>query len=97
LSTRERRGRAVLDPVVAVLSKRGRLLVAEPMFERGGRRISLNGKASGGARVGEMVLVGGGKRGPRVVRSLGRPDVAHDVLEALMLDRGLRRAFPRAV
>ncbi len=97
MSTRERRGRAVLDPVVAVLSKRGRLLVAEPLFERGGRRFSLNGKASGGARVGEMVLVGGGKRGPRVVRSLGRPDVARDVLEALMLDRGLRRAFPRAV
>jgi len=83
--------------VVAVLSKRGRLLVAEPLFERGGGRISLTGKASGGASVGDMVLVGGGKRGPRVVRSLGKPDVARDVLEALMLDRGLRRAFPRAV
>ena len=87
----------MLDPVVAVLSKRGRLLVAEPLFERGGGRISLTGKASGGASVGDMVLVGGGKRGPRVVRSLGKPDVARDVLEALMLDRGLRRAFPRAV
>jgi ribonuclease R len=87
----------VLDPVVAVLSKRGRLLVAEPMFERGGQRISLQGKATGGARVGDMVLIGGGKRGPRVVRTLGKPDVARDVLEALMLDRGLRRAFPRAV
>jgi len=43
------------------------------------------------------VLIGGGKRGPRVVRSLGKPDVARDVLEALMLDRGLRLAFPRAV
>jgi ribonuclease R len=86
----------VLEPVVAVLSKRGRLLVAEPLFERGGR-ISLNGKAGGGAGPGEMVLIGGGKRGPRVVRSLGKPDVARDVLEALMLDRGLRRAFPRAV
>jgi ribonuclease R len=87
----------VLDPVVAVLSKRGRLLVADPLFERGGQRISLNGKATGGARVGDMVLLRGGKRGPRVVRSLGKPDVARDVLEALMLDRGLRRAFPRAV
>jgi ribonuclease R len=83
--------------VVAVLSKRGRLFVAEPLFERRGQRISLNGKAGGGAAVGDMVLVGGGKRGPRVVRSLGKPDVARDVLEALMLDRGLRRAFPRAV
>jgi len=97
LSPQPRRGRAVLDPVVAVLSRRGRLLVAEPLFERRGQRISLNGKAGGGATAGDMVLVGGGKRGPRVVRSLGKPDVARDVLEALMLDRGLRRAFPRAV
>jgi ribonuclease R len=96
LSPQPRRGRAVLDPVVAVLSKRGRLLVAEPLFERGGR-ISLNGRAGGDAGPGDMVLIGGGKRGPRVVRSLGKPDVARDVLEALMLDRGLRRAFPRAV
>ena len=44
-----------------------------------------------------MVLLGCGKRGARVVRSLGRPDVARNVLEALMLDRGLRRVFPRAV
>jgi ribonuclease R len=29
----------------------------------------------------------------KVVRRLGRPDVALDVLEALMLDRGLRRRF----
>jgi ribonuclease R len=87
----------VLEPVVAVLSRRGRLLVAEPLFERAGQRISLNGKASAGASVGDLVLVGGGKRGPRVVRSLGKPDVTRDVLEALMLDRGLRRAFPRAV
>ena len=96
MSPQPRRGRAVLDPVVAVLSKRGRLLVAEPLFERGGR-ISLDGRAGGGAGAGDLVLIGGGKRGPRVVRSLGKPDVARDVLEALMLDRGLRRAFPRAV
>jgi len=82
---------------VAVLSQRGRLLVAEPLFERGGSRLSITRQASGGARVGDLVLVGSGKRGARVVRLLGRPDVARDVLEALMLDRGLRRAFPRAV
>ena len=29
----------------------------------------------------------------KVLRRLGRPDVARDVLEALMLDRGLRRRF----
>jgi ribonuclease R len=83
-------------PLVAVLSKRGRFTVAEPLFERG-RRITLDGGRRPGAGVGDMVLLGWGKRGPRVVRPLGRPDVARDVLEALMLDRGLRRAFPRSV
>ena len=83
-------------PYVAVLAKRGRFMVAEPLFERG-RRVTLDGGRRPGAAVGEMVLLGYGKRGPRVARSLGRPDVARNVLEALMLDRGLRRAFPRAV
>jgi ribonuclease R len=81
---------------VAVLSKRGRFAVAEPLFERG-RRVTLDGGSQRGAAIGDIVLLGHGKRGARVVRSLGRPDVARDVLEALMLDRGLRRAFPRAV
>jgi ribonuclease R len=64
------------------------------------------------ARVGELVLVqpgrgggggggGGGRggrgRGARIERVLGSPDVARDVLEGLMLDRGLRRAFDPAV
>ena len=42
------------------------------------------------------MLVGGGKRGARVLRRIGRPERARDVLEGLMLDRGLRRSFPRA-
>jgi ribonuclease R len=79
-----------------VLSKRGRFTVAEPVFDRG-RRITLDGGRRPGAGVGDLVLLGWGKRGVRVVRSLGRPEVARDVLEGLMLDRGLRRAFPRAV
>jgi ribonuclease R len=84
-------------PLVGVLSKRGRFTVAEPVFERAGRNITLDTGRRPGASVGELVLLGWSKRGARVVRSLGRPDVARDVLEALMLDRGLRRAFPRAV
>ena len=79
-----------------MLSKRGRFTVAEPVFERGGR-VTLDGGRRPGAAVGDLVLLGWGKRGARVVRSLGKPDVARDVLEGLMLDRGLRRAFPRAV
>jgi ribonuclease R len=85
-----------VDPVVCVLAKRGRLTVAEPLFQPG-ERISLPGKALGDARVGDLVLVGGGKRGARVFRRIGRPDIARDVLEALMLDQGLRRTFPHRV
>jgi ribonuclease R len=84
-------------PLVAVLAKRGRFTVAEPLFERGGRRLTLDGGRRPGASIGEMVLLGYGKRGPRVVRSLGRPDNARAVLEAMMLDRGLYRTFPRRV
>ena len=79
-------------PLVAVLSKRGRFLVAEPLFGRGPR----TAVDPAGAGAGELVLVGAGKRGARVVRRLGRPQVARDVLEGLMLDRGLHRAYARS-
>ena len=89
-------GRTTAEPGVAILSRRGRFVVAEPAFERG-RRATLDSRSLGDARAGDLVLLGGGKRGVRVVRKVGRPTVARDVVEALMLDRGLRRAFPRAV
>jgi ribonuclease R len=90
---RGRRAPRRLDqPLVAVLERRGRFLVAEPLFGRGPR----TAVERGGADEGDLVLVGAGKRGARVVRRLGRPDVARDVLEGLMLDRGLRRSYARA-
>jgi ribonuclease R len=75
-----------------VLQKRGRFLVAEPLFGAGPRAAV----DAAGATPGDLVLVGAGKRGARVIRRLGRPDVAGDVLEGLMLDRGLYRNYPRA-
>jgi ribonuclease R len=80
------------QPLVAVLERRGRFLVGEPLFGRGPRTAI----ERGGADEGDLVLVGAGKRGARVVRKLGRPDVARDVLEGLMLDRGLHRSYGRA-
>jgi ribonuclease R len=77
---------------VAVLERRGRFLVAEPLFGSGPR----TAVERGGANEGDLVLVGSGKRGARVVRRLGRPDVARDVLEGLMLDNGLHRSYGRA-
>jgi ribonuclease R len=86
---------ALEDPLVAVLEKRGRFLTAAPIFERGRGVTVDNGRVRAGA--GDLVLVGAGKRGARVLRRIGRPDVARDVLEGLMLDRGLRRSFPQRV
>jgi len=96
-ATRRAGGGGRLAPLVGVLSRQGRFWTAEPLFERRGARVTLDAKARDGACEGDVVLLAGGKRGPRVVRVLGRPDVASDVLEALMLERGLRRAFPNAV
>ncbi|MEA2219553.1 MAG: ribonuclease [Solirubrobacteraceae bacterium] len=91
------RGVRAAEGIVAVLDKRGRFLVAEPFFERGGRMIVERDQR---ARVGDLVLVRPASRSgghAKVVRGLGRPDVAGDVLEALMIDRGLRRRFDPAV
>jgi ribonuclease R len=81
-----------------VLERRGKFLVAEPFFARGPRLVVSRDKK---ADVGDLVLVrpGGGKRGSRatIARRLGHPSVARDVIEALMLDRGLRRSFDPAV
>jgi ribonuclease R len=86
------------QPVVAVLEKRGRFFTAMPFFARG-RRINLD-KPPREVRAGDLVLVTPvGSRGGhgKIARRLGRPDNARDVLEALMLDRGLRRRFDPAV
>jgi ribonuclease R len=49
---------------------------------------------------GDLVLLrtaGQGRGHAKVLRRIGRPDVARDVIEALMLARGLPRRFPDAV
>jgi ribonuclease R len=84
-----------------VLARQGKFLVAEPFFQTGPRfAVSRDHKAN----VGDLILVSsGGGRGRRdsrrvsVARRLGRPEVARDVIGALMLDRGLRGGFDAAV
>ena len=99
--------------IVALLERRGRFLTAEPLFprrdvaaspghRRGSARVVLGSSGRGGgprASAGDIVLVQRPARGSgaRVVRVIGRPDVARDVIEALMLDRGLPRGFPEDV
>jgi ribonuclease R len=89
---------------VAVLERRGKFLVAEPFFAPGPRMVVSRDKR---LNLGDLVVVrppaGDGRRAGRgggravVARRLGRPDVARDVIEAFMIDRGLRRGFDPAV
>jgi ribonuclease R len=90
-------GAGALPPRVVLLVQQGRFLVGEPFFERG-RRVTV--ERSRDAQPGRLALLrpprtGGGRA--QIARVLGRPDVARDVIEALMLDRGLRRSFPPGV
>lgn len=98
---RERERTPPRTDVVAVLEKRGRFLVGEPFFGRGSQMIVERDRR---ANMGDLVLLRSGGRGggrgrghAKVERRIGRPDVARDVLEAMMLDRGLRRRFDPAV
>jgi ribonuclease R len=93
-------------PRVALLARHGKFLVAEGFFGPGPRQVVsrdtryeagdlvLLGEPVGGGRAAQRR--GGGSR-VRVMRRLGRPEVARDVIEALMLDRGLRRGFEAPV
>jgi ribonuclease R len=87
--------------VVAVLEKRGRFLIGQPFFTRGPQLIVDRDRR---AAPGELALLRIGTRGggrgrghAQVVRRIGRPDVARDVIEALLLDRGLQRGFDAAL
>jgi ribonuclease R len=86
------------ETVVCLLSRRGRQHTAEPFFDKG-RRFSLDKVVA--ARPGDLVLLRlprpGRHEAPRIERVVGRPDVAADVIEGLMLDRGLARRFPPGV
>ncbi|MFZ0972900.1 MAG: RNB domain-containing ribonuclease, partial [Solirubrobacteraceae bacterium] len=86
---------------VAVLARHGKFLVAEPFFGAGPRPVVSRDRK---VAVGDLIVVragsarngrGGGRA--TVVRRIGRSDVARDVIEGLMVDRGLRRRFDPAV
>ena len=72
---------------------------------RPSRRITLGSnrvadRGGEAARAGDLVLVGQAGRGDgraQITRLLGRPDVARDLIEGLLLDRDLARGFDPAV
>jgi ribonuclease R len=83
-----------------LLEKRGQFLVGQPFFEPG-QQISI-GKPPAKAKAGKLALIAtpGGRSSSaraKVLRLLGSPEIARNVVEALMLDRGLRRRFPKTV
>jgi len=88
-------------PRVAVLARRGKFLVADPFFAPGPRLVVSRDRR---LSVGDLIVVRAGAtrngrgRGRAVIaRRVGRSDIARDVIEGLMIDRGLRRSFDPAV
>jgi ribonuclease R len=84
-----------------VLERRGKFLVAEPFFEPASRVVVSRDSRYA---VGDLVILrppsargGRGQGRAQIARRLGRADVARDVIEALMVDRGLPRSFDPAV
>ena len=76
----------------AVVGRRGRFRVAEPLFERGGQLALTRGSKD--ARPGQIVLAEVRPGGVRAVRTLGSPKRARDVVEALLWERDGWRGFP---
>ena len=76
---------------VAVVGRRGRFLVAEPLFERGAEQVGI----AGGVRVrgGEMVVIERHGARASVVAEIGDPAVARDVAAALIWQHGGERGF----
>jgi ribonuclease R len=100
----ERRGRFLTAEPLFPPRERDR--DGRPPGRGGAARLTLGPARSGrGGRIdvsaGELVLVQsagrGSHAGARVLRVIGRPDVARDVIEALLLDRGLARGFDPAL
>jgi len=75
---------------VATIERRGRFLVAEPLFERA-PRVAVDRRAR--VEVGQMALVEFGPGRARAVRDLGSPKRARDVVEALLWERAGWRGF----
>jgi ribonuclease R len=76
---------------VVVVARRGRFAVARPLFEPG-PQIPLT-KGSAKVDAGQIALAEIDRRGARILRWLGSPERARDVVEALLVDGGRNRGF----
>lgn len=99
------------QPIAAVLVPKGRALAANPLFDRGAKiALKQEGKRKTPLRAGELVIIEpagiarGKQRGRqvtapvgRIVRRIGSENEPRDVIEALMIERGLDRGFKGTV
>ena len=78
-----------------VIARRGKALVAEPLFDRGSEQLPLS---RGRIEVAEggIALCKIDRRGAQPLADLGRADRARDVVAALVADRELSVTLPQA-
>src|SRR6266508_1099653 len=79
--------------LIAELSRRGKLVVGEPYFTPG-TPITIDRKGLRGAEIGDLVEVSTDRgRRPRVERVVGPADRIENVLEALLVEKGMREGL----
>jgi len=89
------RAREPLGRHVALITRRGRFRVAEPLLEPGPQATLVRGSVE--VRPGRMALCEPAVGGVRAVRALGSPKRARDVMDALLWHGLPRRGFPKAI
>jgi ribonuclease R len=80
------------DGVVVEIQRRGKLVVGEPFFTPGVPLV-LERKGLGDVGEGDLALVRPGRGRARVERLIGRANEIENVLEALLVEEGLRGGF----
>ncbi|HEY3050117.1 MAG TPA: RNB domain-containing ribonuclease [Gaiellaceae bacterium] len=78
--------------MIVELSKRGKLTMGEPYFVPG-TPVAVDRKGLGEARPGDLVSVTTGRGRARVERVVGSAKRIENVLEALLVEEGLREGF----
>ena len=77
---------------IVELTRRGKLVTGEPYFTPG-MPVVIDRKGLGEADVGDLVSVSGGRGRARVERVVGPAKAIENVLEALLVEEGLREGF----
>jgi ribonuclease R len=83
--------RSLGGPRVAIVERRGRFTIAEPLFERGPQAALT--RRSIDVEPGQLALVDFRPGGARALRPLGSAERPRDVVAALLWDRGMERGF----